>query len=158
MAFRAVSAPMLRSVPGTLLDTVAGTMTMGTQSSSYFPRAVNNSSRDRKACRAEPGALVVSAGSKVLLATRRGAKVGGAKGRGRVYHNGQQRNRQEALHIHPQINTGTLSCERLHGLREMAEKSRFHSSERKIITSSPVASLFAPILNKARFQKSREAK
>ncbi len=54
MAFRAVSAPMLRSEPGTLLETVAGTMTMGTQNSSYFPRAVNNSSSDRKACRAEP--------------------------------------------------------------------------------------------------------
>lgn len=59
MAFRAVSAPMLRSEPGTLLETVAGTMTMGTQNSSYFPRAVNNSSSDRKACRAEPRALVV---------------------------------------------------------------------------------------------------
>lgn len=58
MAFRAVSAPMLRSEPGTLLETVAGTMTMGTQNSSYFPRAVNNSSSDRKACRAEPRALV----------------------------------------------------------------------------------------------------
>lgn len=58
MAFKAVSAPMLRSEPGTLLETVAGTMTMGTQSSSYFPRAVNNSSSDRKACRAEPRALV----------------------------------------------------------------------------------------------------
>lgn len=54
MAFRAVSAPMLRSEPGTLLETVAGTMTMGTQNSSYFPRAVINSSSDRKACRAEP--------------------------------------------------------------------------------------------------------
>lgn len=54
MAFRAVSAPMLRSEPGTLLETVAGTMTMGTQNSSYFPRAVNNSSSDSKACRAEP--------------------------------------------------------------------------------------------------------
>lgn len=58
MAFRAVSAPMLRSEPGTLLETVAGTMTMGTQNSSYFPRAINNSSSDRKACRAEPRALV----------------------------------------------------------------------------------------------------
>lgn len=58
MAFKAVSAPMLRSEPGTLLETVAGTMTMGTQNSSYFSRAVNNSSSDRKACRAEPRALV----------------------------------------------------------------------------------------------------
>lgn len=58
MAFRAVSAPMLRSEPGTLLETVAGTMTMGTHNSSYFPRAVNNSSSDRKPCRAEPPALV----------------------------------------------------------------------------------------------------
>lgn len=49
---------MLRSEPGTLLETVAGTMTMGTQNSSYFPRAVNNSSNDSKACRAEPRALV----------------------------------------------------------------------------------------------------
>lgn len=50
MAFRAVSAPMLRSEPGTLLETVAGTTTMGTQNSSYFPRAANSSSSDRKAC------------------------------------------------------------------------------------------------------------
>lgn len=66
MAFRAVSAPMLRSEPGTLLETVAGTMTMGTQNSSYFPRAVNNSSRDRKACRAEPRALVFARGEGSL--------------------------------------------------------------------------------------------
>lgn len=82
MAFRAVSAPMLRSEPGTLLETVAGTMTMGTQNSSYFPRAVNNSSSDRKACRAEPRALVSAegwscgragwCGGEVLLATRKG--------------------------------------------------------------------------------------
>lgn len=80
MAFRAVSAPMLRSEPGTLLETVAGTMTMGTQNSSYFPRAVNNSSSDRKACRAEPrgfslgggGALVGWFGWEVLLATKEG--------------------------------------------------------------------------------------
>lgn len=58
MAFRAVSAPMLRSEPGTLLETVAGTITMGTQNSSYLPRAVNNSSSDRNACRVEPRALV----------------------------------------------------------------------------------------------------
>lgn len=58
MAFRAVSAPMLRSEPGTLLETVAGTMTMGTQNSSYFPRAANNSNSDRKPCRAEPRDLV----------------------------------------------------------------------------------------------------
>lgn len=76
MAFRAVSAPMLRSEPGTLLETVAGTMTMGTQNSSYFPRAVNNSSSDRKACRAEPSALVSArglegwSGREVLLATK----------------------------------------------------------------------------------------
>lgn len=57
MAFRAVSAPMLRSEPGTLLETVAGTITMGTHNSSYFPRAVNNSSRDRRPCRAEPRSL-----------------------------------------------------------------------------------------------------
>ncbi|TNN63584.1 hypothetical protein EYF80_026236 [Liparis tanakae] len=65
MAFRAVSAPMLRSEPGTLLETVAGTMTMGTQNSSYFPRAVNNSSSDRKACKAEPRALVAAKGSRL---------------------------------------------------------------------------------------------
>lgn len=44
MAFRAVSEPMLRSDPGTLLDTVAGTMTMGTQNSLYLSRAVESSS------------------------------------------------------------------------------------------------------------------
>lgn len=44
MAFRAVSEPMLRSEPGILLETVAGTITMGTQSSSYFPRAAESSS------------------------------------------------------------------------------------------------------------------
>lgn len=49
---------MLRSEPGTLLETVAGTMTMGTQNSSYVPRAANNSWSDKKACRAEPRALV----------------------------------------------------------------------------------------------------
>lgn len=43
IALRAVSAPMLKSEPGTLLETVAGTMTMGIQNSSYFPRAANKS-------------------------------------------------------------------------------------------------------------------
>lgn len=92
MAFRAVSAPMLRSEPGTLLETVAGTMTMGTQNSSYFPRAVNSSSSDRKACRAEPRCFSVCEGGTVagcfgwlverlLLATRKGkTKSGGCQG------------------------------------------------------------------------------
>lgn len=44
MAFRAVSEPMLRSEPGILLETVAGTMTMGTQSSVYLSRAAESSS------------------------------------------------------------------------------------------------------------------
>lgn len=34
IVFKAVSAPMLKSEPGTLLDTVAGTITMGIQNSS----------------------------------------------------------------------------------------------------------------------------
>lgn len=105
MAFRAVSAPMLRSEPGTLLETVAGTMTMGTQNSSYFPRAVNNSSSDRKACRAEPRALVSARGERwqvglvVEVPQGRETKVEGAEGGSQVYHNGQQRNRQVPLHI-----------------------------------------------------------
>lgn len=37
MVLRAVSAPMLKSEPGRLLDTVAGMITMGIHSSSYFP-------------------------------------------------------------------------------------------------------------------------
>lgn len=44
MAFRAVSEPTLRSEPGTLLDTVAGTMTMGTHNSLYLSRAAESSS------------------------------------------------------------------------------------------------------------------
>ena len=36
MVFRAVSAPMLKSEPGTLLETVAGITTMGMHISSYF--------------------------------------------------------------------------------------------------------------------------
>lgn len=44
MAFSAVSEPMLRSEPGILLDTVAGTMTIGTQNSLYLSRADDSSS------------------------------------------------------------------------------------------------------------------
>lgn len=47
MVFRAVSAPMLKSEPGTLLETVAGTITMGTQNSSYLSRAADSSSRPK---------------------------------------------------------------------------------------------------------------
>ena len=47
MVLRAVSAPMLKSDPGTLLDTVAGTITIGTQNSLCFPRAADNSSSPR---------------------------------------------------------------------------------------------------------------
>lgn len=71
MAFRAVSAPMLRSEPGTLLETVAGTMTMGTQSSPCLPRAACNSSSDRKACRAEPSDCVF------IFSARRAPRVVG---------------------------------------------------------------------------------
>lgn len=42
MVLRAVSAPMLKSDPGTLLDTVAGTTTSGIHSSSYFSLACTN--------------------------------------------------------------------------------------------------------------------
>lgn len=122
MAFRAVSAPMLRSEPGTLLETVAGTMTIGTQNSSNFPRAADNSSSDSKACRAEPRALVGSERERdfgtvvglreVLLATKEGkTKVKSAKGRSQVYHNGQQQNRQVLLHFQPtntQMNKGKV--------------------------------------------------
>ena len=39
MVLRAVSAPMLKSEPGTLLETVAGITTMGMHISSYFSLA-----------------------------------------------------------------------------------------------------------------------
>lgn len=47
IVFKAVSAPMLKSEPGTLLDTVAGTITMGIQNSSYVSRAVLSSKSPR---------------------------------------------------------------------------------------------------------------
>lgn len=49
IVFRAVSAPMLKSEPGTLLDTVAGTIAMGIQNSSYFSRAAESSKSPRYA-------------------------------------------------------------------------------------------------------------
>lgn len=45
----AVSAPMLKSDPGTLLDTVAGITTRGIHNSSYFSLAVTNSKPPTKA-------------------------------------------------------------------------------------------------------------
>lgn len=48
--FRAVSAPMLKSEPGTLLDTVAGITTMGMHISSYFSLACTSSRPPTYAC------------------------------------------------------------------------------------------------------------
>lgn len=47
MVFRAVSEPMLKSEPGTLLETVAGTITMGMQNSGKRSRAADSSSSPR---------------------------------------------------------------------------------------------------------------
>lgn len=49
IVLRAVSAPMLKSDPGTLLDTVAGITTRGIHNSSYFSLAVTNSKPPTKA-------------------------------------------------------------------------------------------------------------
>lgn len=119
MAFRAVSAPMLRSEPGTLLETVAGTITMGTQNSSYLLRAVNNSSSDRKACRAEPRALVsvrVELWRPGLVERRHKEerdRNGGGQEREPGLSQRKQRNRQVPLHIFFIKNTHThksLTC------------------------------------------------
>lgn len=50
MVLRAVSAPMLKSEPGTLLDTVAGITTMGMHISSYFSLAWTSSRPPTNAC------------------------------------------------------------------------------------------------------------
>lgn len=49
IVLRAVSAPTLKSDPGTLLDTVAGITTRGMHNSSYFSLAVTNSKPPTKA-------------------------------------------------------------------------------------------------------------
>lgn len=108
---------MLRSEPGILLETVAGTMTMGTQNSSYFPRAVNNSSSDRKACKGRAKCFSVLRTGGAFCRVGWGAGwfwVGAtcheegkgqmrrkcAKGRSQAYHNGKQRKRQIPLYVH----------------------------------------------------------
>lgn len=58
MAFRAVSEPMLRSEPGILLETVAGTITIGTQSSVCLSRAAESSSNPTYACSSESQRLI----------------------------------------------------------------------------------------------------
>lgn len=50
MVLRAVSAPMLKSEPGTLLETVAGMTQMGMQSSSYLALPSISSRLPTKAC------------------------------------------------------------------------------------------------------------
>lgn len=107
MAFRAVSAPMLRSEPGTLLETVAGTMTMGTQSSPRLPRAACNSSSDRRACGAEPSDFSVKWGVEAAGSGGGGESRAAEGGRRNecqgkepcgFYHSGRQWNGQVSLH------------------------------------------------------------
>lgn len=50
MVLSAVSAPMLKSEPGTLLETVAGMMQSGMQSSSYLALPSSSSRLPVKAC------------------------------------------------------------------------------------------------------------
>lgn len=50
IVLRAVSAPMLKSDPGTLFETVAGITTMGMHNSSYFCLACTSSKPPENAC------------------------------------------------------------------------------------------------------------